>query len=236
MRCAVAPMLLAAFASLPACAAPPASGPWLERAAAAQAIEVAGELQQATGTVSLRFRAFAPAGGSLEVTRRMEVFGQEQITHEAWLGDGSAIYALHAEKREAAWQVASWQELEILAEFPFLPPPWGPARPAGPPPICRTGADGALLRAEGSDESGAWSFSASAGRLLARARVEDFAQPLPAGYEVLGDPRNEFDHVRTLLEVGEYAPEITLIGLDGRERSLSEFRGRRLLLAFWFYH
>lgn len=237
MGSSAAPHVLCAAALLfGACAAAPDSRPWMERAATAAAIELEGEWESPAGSATLRLRACAPAAGTLEIVRRFEIFGQVQETREAWIGDGTAIYALHAEQAEAAWHVARWSELEILADFPFLPPPWAPERPATSAVRTVTDAAGALLHAAGADENGAWSFRARAGRLHASARAEDYAVPPPAGYTVLGDPRNEFDHVRTLLEVGEFAPEITLIGLDGRERVLSEFRGRRLLLAFWFYH
>ena len=37
----------------------------------------------------------------------------------------------------------------------------------------------------------------------------------------------------TAVHVGDQAPDFTLPSLDGGEISLSEFRGKRLVLFFW---
>lgn len=37
----------------------------------------------------------------------------------------------------------------------------------------------------------------------------------------------------TGVNVGDLAPELTLPTLDGREVSLSEYRGRKVILFFW---
>jgi len=222
---------------LAACAAPGAGADsLLERYARAAAVEIEGELLADGAGTRIRFRAAAPAFGWLEIEREEEFFGARRVTLQRWIGDGRAIFAVDQERRECAFTVPAWRDLEVLGRLSFLAPAWTRSSPPLDPPACETGPGGAVVAARGADTAGEWSFRATHSRVLARARAEDYAVAPPEGFAVLDAPESEFDYVRSLLAVGEFAPEITLLGLDGSPRSLSEFRGRPLLIAFWFNH
>jgi hypothetical protein len=222
---------------LAACATPGAAADSLqERYARAAAVELEGELLADGAITRIRLHAAAPAFGWLEIEREEEFFGERRITLQRWIGDGRAIFAVDEERRECAFTVAAWRDLEVLGRLPFLAPAWARSSPPLDPPACATGPGGAVLAARGADAAGEWSFRATRSRVFARARAEDYAVAPPEGFAVLDAPESEFDYVRSLLAVGEFAPEITLLGLDGAERRLSQFRGRPLLIAFWFHH
>ncbi len=228
------PLLLCAASG--SCAAAPPT-PWPEAYARAGAVELTGEWRSAAGVAQVDFRAAAPASGSLTLVRAQEFFGEHSVQRMRWIGDGTGIYQVNDEKGECAFAVSSWRELETLSGLPFLAPAWTlAAEDASAELRVESAPDGAIRAASGEDPSGPWSFTAAHSRVLRRADPADYAVALPAGYAVLGAPAGEFDHVRSLLAEGEYAPEITMVDLAGREHHLSEFRGKPVLLVFWFYH
>ena len=125
---------------------------------------------------------------------------------------------------------------------------WGTsAEPGGPTALQVFAANGQLIReyqltggklvnAKGWPEEGDWTFAAERATVRPTAPQDEYRTPLPQDYAVLGTPYDEFNHLRGLLQPGDYAPDITLISLDASERTLSEFHGRPILIAFWFYH
>jgi len=68
----------------------------------------------------------------------------------------------------------------------------------------------------------------------AAADPADFAASIPAGLELVEDTFVDFE--AGLLAVGDAAPEVVLTGMDGARYPLESFRGRTVLLNFWFYH
>lgn len=258
-----APLLLLL---LPSCAAPAPSDPAAaysqlqQRYARAHALELTGTLESSGRRSHITFRAALPAAGSLEITTTEDFFGEMQTETQRWVGDGSAIYLLNGDRRECVLTAASWRQLELLSQLDFLAPAWTAGQPpapaalewaapvqAGRRSLRLLGPDGERLReyeirngqitgARGWTADGAWVFTAEHSVARPAAAAASYAVRLPADYAILGTPESEFNHLRGLLNPGEYAPEITLIGLDGAEHTLSEFRGRRMLIAFWFYH
>jgi hypothetical protein len=251
---------------LGACAAPSAQDPAAayqqlrDRYARAAAIELEGTLVSGDRETRLSFRAAAPAAGFLEMSSTESVFGETEHVTQRWQGDGKAVYLVNDEARQCAFTAHSWRQLEVLSQLDFLAPAWtlGQAPAQGRvewgDPI-RAGVTvlrvfdvqgglnreyqiekGLIVGAQGWDESGDWSFTTEASSLSAVGPNAALAQTLPEGYSVLGTPFDEFNHLRGLLEVGDFAPEITLIDFDGQESTLTEYYGQRVLIAFWFYH
>jgi len=246
-----------------ACAAPLPQDPAAayerlrERYARSGGIELEGTLVSAGRTTRLSLKAAPPAAGSLEITTTQDFADETQTETQRWIGDGAAVYLQSDERKECVLTAASWRQLEVLSQLDFLAPAWTSGTP---PPAARVewadpehgalrlyDAAGALLReyrladgliagARGFGDEGEWTFSAERTVLRRGAPAAGFATPLPADYVVLGTPYDEFNHLRGLLQPGDYAPEITLLNLDGGQRNLSEFRGRPILIAFWFYH
>lgn len=249
-----------------ACAAPVPQDPaaayqqMRERYARAAGIEFAGTLQSGDRRVELNFRAAPPAAGILEMQSTEEIFGATETLQQRWQGDGKAIYLVDDAAQQCSFTAHSWRQLEVLSQLDFLAPAWTLGQE---PPVGRVewgtpqregltalrvlDARGALSReyqlenglivsAHGWDEDGEWRFTAATSNILPSVPNQAFALALPAGYSVLGTPFDEFNHLRGLLEVGDLAPEITLIDLTGQERRLHEFYGQRVLIAFWFYH
>lgn len=259
-----APYLLLSLLS--ACAGPTARDPGTayaqvsERYARAQAIELSGILRSTDFETRIDFRAALPAAGSLEITTVSRLFGETQSETQRWIGDGNAIYLLNDAQKECVLTAASWRQLEVLSQLDFLSPAWalgqqlaaasvewGLPEREGLIALRLFDADGALSReyqiqdnlimaAQGWTAEGDWTFTAHRAALARAASATAYRNPLPPDYTVLGSPYDEFNHLRGLLEPGEYAPEITLVNLDGSEQTLSDFRGRPILIAFWFYH
>lgn len=259
-------MRAACFAALlltAACAAPLPRDPAAsyeklrERYARSGGIELDGTLITPGRSMQLRLRAAPPASGSLEIVTTDEFLGEAQTETQRWVGNGTAIYLLSEERRECLLTAGSWRQLEVLSQLDFLAPSWtlgqhspaarvewaDPSRStlrlfdsAGAPLREYRLSDGLISSALGWGEEGAWSFTAERTVLHGSGRAASFPEALPPDYLVLGSPYDEFNHLRGLLQPGEYAPEITLVNLDGSERHLSEFRGRPILIAFWFYH
>lgn len=246
-----------------ACAAPLPQDPAAayerlrERYSRSGSIELDGTLVTPGRSIQLRLRAAPPASGSLEIVTTDDFLGEAQTETQRWVGDGSAIYLLNEERRECVLTAASWRQFEALELLDFLAPAWTRGQP---PPAARVewadparsalrllDADGALIReyglsdglistAAGYGADGEWTFTARRTVLQDGPPPAGFAAQLPENYAILGTPYDEFNHLRGLLEPGEFAPEITLVDLDGGERTLSELRGRPILIAFWFYH
>lgn len=77
-----------------------------------------------------------------------------------------------------------------------------------------------------------------------KIKLEDYEVPLPEGYELIeleelgyGDGGGiGDDYEENLLAVGDSAPEVTFIGMDDVQTSLASYKGKTVLLNFWFYH
>ena len=74
----------------------------------------------------------------------------------------------------------------------------------------------------------------------AKIKLEDYAVELPEDYAIVDmdemlapDPD---DWNKNLRAVGDQAPEVSFIGMDDVESKLSAYRGKTVLLNFWFYH
>jgi hypothetical protein len=106
------------------------------------------------------------------------------------------------------------------------------------------GPDGLLRRAVSSlGGTAVIVFNVSAMSLTQEPDLEKLSLSLPEGYEVLeeeilvDEPIGEEDSLAdSLLPVGAQAPEVTMLGMDDREVSLSSLRGKTVLLNFWFFH
>lgn len=68
---------------------------------------------------------------------------------------------------------------------------------------------------------------------VAKADPAEYAGKLPDGYK-LHDPMAQMN--ASLLKVGSDLPDVTVTSLDGQALKLREFKGKTLVLNFWFFH
>ncbi|MFQ5422549.1 MAG: TlpA family protein disulfide reductase [Phycisphaerae bacterium] len=71
--------------------------------------------------------------------------------------------------------------------------------------------------------------------LKSKADPKDYAARIPEGYHPMEDPNTE-DTRADLLAVGMAAPTAILIDMKDAALPLASFRGKTVLLNFWFYH
>ncbi len=83
--------------------------------------------------------------------------------------------------------------------------------------------------------------------LPAKIKLEEYKVEMPEDYTVITieemmaetgytDGMDEDSLEDSLLSVGADAPDVTFIGMDDVEVKLSAYRGKTVLLNFWFYH
>ncbi|MCH2111854.1 MAG: redoxin domain-containing protein, partial [Planctomycetes bacterium] len=75
---------------------------------------------------------------------------------------------------------------------------------------------------------------------------KNFAYEIPEDYtrttmeELIADMGDEggspSDFEASLLAVGTDAPDVQFTTMDGKEASLADYKGKQVLLNFWFYH
>ncbi|PCH76718.1 MAG: hypothetical protein COB96_06730 [Planctomycetota bacterium] len=71
-------------------------------------------------------------------------------------------------------------------------------------------------------------------KLKVTAESASYAAKLPANYKLVDAPFTPSSRPEELLEVGATAPDIGFRDLDGKTVRLADFRGRTVLLNFWF--
>ena len=274
-------LLFAPLLQEPAPAAPPdpARAAWqtllesYEKAAAIRlrlriALEdpAAEETEAMTLRLALTAELLRPSAGRILLEGEAVATGEEpEPIRELYVGDGTAVYEVDDEAREARTQGQAWSDSEPMFFLTFLGRGWTgesvgdervaflPAREDHPDwtGLALTGLD--LFGEEGT--STAWldargalqSFTIPVGgsavlvatveslELLAEADPQDFVHPLPEGYEVIAAPEPP-DFGDDLLPVGAAAPDVRLIGMDDVEFSLADLAGKTVLLNFWFFH
>lgn len=84
-----------------------------------------------------------------------------------------------------------------------------------------------------NEMSGDVSFEEIYESLTPKARLSIFYPFVKAQYNYMKEVEKEEGKTYKRLEKGEAAPDFTLVGLDGTSKSLSEFRGKWLVLDFW---
>lgn len=274
-------LLFAPLLQEPAPAAPPepARAAWqkllasYEKAAAIRlrlriALEdpAAEETEAMTLRLALTAELLRPNAGRILLEGEAVAAGEEpEPIRELYLGDGTAVYEVDDEAREARAQGQAWSDCEPMFFLTFLGRGWTgesvgaeqiaflPAREDHPDwtGLALTGLD--LFGEEGTstawlDAGGALqSFTIPVGgsavlvatveslELLAEADPKDFIRPLPEGYEVIAAAPS-ITLDGDLLPVGAAAPDVRLIGMDDVEFSLSSLAGKTVLLNFWFFH
>jgi hypothetical protein len=212
----------------------------------------AEETEAMTLQLALAAELMRPGAGRILLEGSAVAAGEEpEPIRELYLGDGTAVYEVDDEAREARVQGQAWSDCEPSVgdeQVAFLParedhPDWTGLALTGLDLFGEEGTSTAWLDATGSLQSFTIPVGGSAVlvatveslELLAKADPKDFIRALPEGYEVIAAAELP-DLAEGLLPVGAAAPDVRMIGMDDVEFSLASLAGKTVLLNFWFFH